>query len=432
MPVKTEKDYWTSGFTDRPRPGLLISLFATLLGYLYLSCALLLCKVFSRSSQGAATDDLANKVTVLAIGPFFSQNWTAAHVDAMSQASTIETVYVVVPEAYSENEKIQYVVFSKSAARVLGAGIARSIAAAKIVFSKRPTIVIGYHLPWNGVVALILARLAKTKAVYFSVGGPAEFIDGGIYSEHALFSKLRNASPHMESLFVKLINQFDAVFTMGKNAQAYFETIFSGAAIIPMAVGIDSANFSKADTAETPEIKYDVVTVGRLSKIKQVNMLLKATKNLVHWDDGIKVAVVGDGHQRESLERQAKEMAITDNVDFLGWQDDVNRYLRQSKVFVMTSASEGLPHSLIEAMLIELPVVMPDVGEIDDLVENGINGYVFPPNDIERLTESLKNLLSDEDRRREFASAARAAALRHSVAAKVGQWEAATRTIMTG
>ena len=83
--------------------------------------------------------------------------------------------------------------------------MARIWTAAAEIRRSQPDLIIGYHLPWNGLAALLLARFCRSRAFYFSVGGPAEFIGGGCYSEHALFSRIGRESPALEKRFVRLI-----------------------------------------------------------------------------------------------------------------------------------------------------------------------------------------------------------------------------------
>jgi glycosyltransferase involved in cell wall biosynthesis len=112
---------------------------------------------------------------------------------------------------------------------------------------------------------------------------------------------------------------------------------------------------------------------------------------------------------------------VEDQVTLAGFQTDVVSYLRASRIFVMTSASEGLPLALIEAMLCGLPVVAPAIGDIEDLVRHGENGYLFPPGDVGGCSQWIRTLLASNDLE-PMGQAARTSARAYTVDGRVNLW----------
>lgn len=143
--------------------------------------------------------------------------------------------------------------------------------------------------------------------------------------------------------------------------------------------------------------------VGRLAHEKGVDVLLRALADL---PDATAV-VVGDGPERESLERLAGELGIRDRIDFTGWSDDVRRLLPTFDVLAQPSRWEGFGISIVEAMLARLPVVASGVGGITEVVVDGITGTLVAPDDPDALGRALGSLLADADRRAGMGEAGR-------------------------
>lgn len=123
------------------------------------------------------------------------------------------------------------------------------------------------------------------------------------------------------------------------------------------------------------------------------------------------------------LHSLALELGIDRNVTFVGHREDVENWLQRSKLFVLTSDSEGLSLSLMEAMMCGLPAVVSDVGDLADLVENGVSGYLVPRRSPELFADRLVELLSDDRKRRAFSQAARHSAMRYDMQTAIQRWD---------
>ena len=135
-----------------------------------------------------------------------------------------------------------------------------------------------------------------------------------------------------------------------------------------------------------------VVYVGRLEAVKGVDVLLRAWRALPSRA-GIELHFVGDGRLRPELERYAGEHGLSGSVHFHGWLSNVRPVLDEADLYVQPSLSEGLPNAVLEAMAASLPVVATRVSGNEDLVAEGLNGYLVAPADEVALTAGLQRAL---------------------------------------
>ena len=132
---------------------------------------------------------------------------------------------------------------------------------------------------------------------------------------------------------------------------------------------------------EDGEYGYDVLYVGRLSKHKNVDLLLKAMNIIKGELPSIKCRIIGDGPEKENLIRLTRSLNLEENVEFLGFiekDEDVISSMKSAKVFVLPSTREGFPNTILEANACGLPVIIVK-GEKNaavDVVEDGKNGFI--------------------------------------------------------
>lgn len=185
-----------------------------------------------------------------------------------------------------------------------------------------------------------------------------------------------------------------------------------------------SVEGSEAETPEVPSAPLPapwgreaaggrrcVGTVARLVPVKDIGLLLEVARVLAERMDDLQVGVAGDGPERERLQQAAETAGVGGTVVFLGEVRPVTPFLRGLEVYLMTSESEGLPLSVLEAMSVGVPVVATDVGGLSEAVEHGVGGYLVPRRTdrramAEELAGYVEELLGDEDKRRRFGEAA--------------------------
>jgi glycosyltransferase involved in cell wall biosynthesis len=255
--------------------------------------------------------------------------------------------------------------------------------------------------------------------MYFSVGGPPEMLGGGVTSENRLFEKLRTPDLILERQLLNIVGCFDTVITMGKRAIDIFRRYGVETDFHVVSGGIDTSRFHAS--LEPP--RADLILVARLVPIKRIDLFLEIIRQVRETLPDISAIIVGDGPMRRELEQKAAILQVAENVEFVGYHRDVEVWLRQAKLFVLTSQSEGLALSLMEAMLCGLPAVVPYVGDLGELVNDGVNGYLVNEHTPQAFAERILTLLTDEECYRRFSNAARTSSERYEISAVVRLWD---------
>ena len=123
--------------------------------------------------------------------------------------------------------------------------------------------------------------------------------------------------------------------------------------------------------------------------------LLEAVSRIQESVPNVKLLIVGEGEERNKLERLSKTLSLKERVDFLGAREDIPRLMKIMDVFALPSLQEGFPRTLVEAMYSGLPSVASNISGIPELVEDGECGYMVDPGNIESIANRLKTLYID-------------------------------------
>ena len=173
--------------------------------------------------------------------------------------------------------------------------------------------------------------------------------------------------------------------------------------VIHNAVDVASAPRSRHDRA-TPRL----IAVGRLKAPKDFLTLVRALAALPSQE--YEALIVGHGPDRSEVEAEIQRLGLDDRVQLAGERSDVPELLAASDVFVLSSRSEGLPVSVLEAMAAELPIVASRVGGLAELFVDGETGILVSPGDAAALARALGRLVEDSELRRRLGAAGRARA----------------------
>ena len=150
------------------------------------------------------------------------------------------------------------------------------------------------------------------------------------------------------------------------------------------------------DIQKKREPFYDAVLVGSLrGNEKGVDIFIKAIKAI---EDSVShVDIVGDGVMKKEFIALRDSLGLQDKIEFTGNVDNVNEYLSNSRMFVLPSRWEGFGLAILEAMAARVPVVASNVGGIPEIVTDGKDGILVPPEDALALGKSMLYVLSNED-----------------------------------
>ncbi|MFO0718715.1 MAG: glycosyltransferase family 4 protein [Candidatus Paceibacterota bacterium] len=150
----------------------------------------------------------------------------------------------------------------------------------------------------------------------------------------------------------------------------------------------------------TPE-KW-IGTAAELHKNKGLDFLINAFSKIESENPNSEIFIMGEGEERNNLEKLIAEKNLQDKIHLLGHVKDAKSYLKAFDVFTLTSRTEALPYSIPEAGLASLPVVASSVGGIPEIIENGKSGILIEKGNIEQIQKALSTLLNDEATRQTY------------------------------
>jgi sugar transferase (PEP-CTERM/EpsH1 system associated) len=261
---------------------------------------------------------------------------------------------------------------------------------------ERPDIV--HTHAWGTLLEGVLAaRLARVPVV--------------VHGEHGTL-QLRNYQRHLQRWGWSTADHVLSVSSrLAERMTA--ATGFAAERIRTIRNGVDLTRFGSVEPARAraalglPANAPVVVTVGRLVPVKAHRILLDAVALLRRRHPDVVLVMAGDGPLRPTLARQVEASALGDTVRFLGEREDVETVLAAGDVFVLSSESEGLSNTILEAMASRLPVVATDVGGADELVRHGETGWLVAPSSATALADALDAVLGDAAARQAMGAAGR-------------------------
>jgi len=221
---------------------------------------------------------------------------------------------------------------------------------------------------------------------------------GWMELEHGILAKKQN-------LFVKLLRYSinKATFYQATSKEIISAIKSNGLdenkiKFIPNAV--DTSRFSQSDdklglrASLGFENELIGVFVGRLVTEKNLSSLIKAWTNTFIKQDNVKLLLVGDGYLKDELTKQVLDCNREKQIIFLGAKLDIKPFLQIADFSVLPSLFEGLSNTLLEYMSTSLPVIGSKVSGTEDLIEDGVNGYLFESGNRSELEEKLKKIAS--------------------------------------
>lgn len=197
------------------------------------------------------------------------------------------------------------------------------------------------------------------------------------------------------------------VFQTNEASNYYCKKIRNKSVVIPNPVIVNDDITDRYIRLTVPfcQRKDVVVSVGRFTmRQKRQDILLKAFQNVCQSYPDIRLIIYGDGRDRSLIEGMIEELGISDKVVLAGIVNNIEEKIFDAKMFVLSSDYEGIPNSLIEAMVIGVPCVSTDCspGGARLLIENGENGYLVERENYIQMAEKMKNLIENENISNQF------------------------------
>ncbi len=187
--------------------------------------------------------------------------------------------------------------------------------------------------------------------------------------------------------------------------------------IVSIPTGVDlSAYRASAPAREQLRCEWGLadktVLIGNVAVLrswKGHDDFLEAAKRVHAQYPNTQFVIVGDGPQRQRLEKRVHDEALGDTVRFAGYRDDVSKILCALDIFLFTSyANEGVPQAVTQAMATGVPVVATRVGSVEDVIEDGKTGLLAQPRNVEDISQKVLALLKDPQLAQRLAQAGQA------------------------
>jgi glycosyltransferase involved in cell wall biosynthesis len=257
-----------------------------------------------------------------------------------------------------------------------------------------------------GGVGALAARMAHVPNIIFTAHGWA-------------FNEER---PRMERFAIKLFSWVTVLLsnkTIAVSAAVARDTnhwpLIEGKVSV-IRNGISTTNHLSREEARTELFKGLAIptdglilgTITELHKNKGLEYAIQSMKTLAAEHNNIYFVIVGDGEEREALEKMITENNLTKRVFLVGYIHNAARLLPAFDMFILPSIKEGLPYVILEAGLEKLPVIASEIGGIPEIIENSITGILIPPRDPKSIADAVALLSSSP-------------ALRASIAEKLHQ-----------
>lgn len=198
------------------------------------------------------------------------------------------------------------------------------------------------------------------------------------------------------------------------NSKAAAESLYKagvpGAKVAVIPNGLSDKAFTPA-VAAIPK-QNGVLRIGMVARmndaVKNHPAFLRTAARLRQNFPGLEFLLVGDGPLRPSLEKLAAELGLGTSVIFAGERQDIPAMLASMDISILISGSESLSNVILESMAAGVPVVATNVGGNPELIRDGTTGFLFPPQNEDRLVQLITELITNPELRLRFSSAGRA------------------------
>jgi phosphatidyl-myo-inositol dimannoside synthase len=268
---------------------------------------------------------------------------------------------------------------------------------------------------WSGVpagaIALLLRRLFGLRYILRVCGPDIPGFEQRYGVIHFFLAPLiRRVWLYADRLVAKSAREIELIHELDHSIQCW-----------TVSNGVDIEQFKPPPSKDSGG-PLRLLCVGRLIERKGQHHLIAAVKQLVDEGMDVTLDLVGTGDAQVANKVQVDRLGLGDRVHFHGYvpREKIIDVYRAADVFVLPSYNEGMSVALLEAMASGLPVIVTPTGGTPELVQDGINGHIFPWANVDLLTKHLRQLAQDRPMVHRMGAAARARAGSFS-------WEAAAQ-----
>lgn len=161
----------------------------------------------------------------------------------------------------------------------------------------------------------------------------------------------------------------------------------------------------KENIFKTQENTLIIISIAELHERKGLKYLIEAMPQVIAKFPNIKLVIVGEGPERDELEKLIKKLELENYVTLTGRQKEIPKLLKSADIFVLPSRREAFGLVILEAMITATPVIASEVGGITEIIKNGKNGILVQAENSESLAKALEKLIAKPDLRIKLATA---------------------------
>lgn len=266
----------------------------------------------------------------------------------------------------------------------------------KIIKQEKPDVL---HLNSSkiGGIGSVIGRIQKVPNIVFTAHGWAFNENRNILSKIII--------KFLHSVTILLSHRTIAVAEKIKTSISSFSFIKNKMVIIYN--GIKNYKLLTAkESSEKLGIEKDkmvIISIAELHSNKGLDIAIKSISLLSKkMQEKINYLIIGNGEERDSLEKLIRDLDLENNVRLVGFLPDAKIFLSAANIFLLPSRTEALPYVILEAGLAGLPIIATSVGGIPEIIKDMQNGILVPPNNSKEIAEAISYYLDHKDKQKEF------------------------------
>jgi glycosyltransferase involved in cell wall biosynthesis len=249
----------------------------------------------------------------------------------------------------------------------------------------------------HAVVAVVVARCFRKRCII-------KIACTGQYGDLHIFSQF-DGFPHA----LRILRQADAIVAISSEVeQELLQYGFPAGRIVRIANGVDAACFKRAQPFPDSG-KTCFIIIGRRHPQKGIDTALQAARLLTDrgLGDRFEIHLYGIDYPEYDYRAQAHELGVAGAVKFFPFEQQILAVYHSANCFLLPSRGEGLSNSLLEAMAMELPAIATRVSGTQEVIDDGENGILIPPDDPGTLAAAMSGIISNRERAAQLGRSAR-------------------------
>ena len=251
-----------------------------------------------------------------------------------------------------------------------------------------------------GVEAAIANLYLRKKIVRKIVGDPVWERFYNKKRTFETFDDFQNLKQNLNVRIQKLIRNWsisssEVVITPSDHLKEFINRINPKTEVLKINNGIEITEFKRS---KAPLHEFNILINSRLVVQKNIHLVIEAMDSIKNLDINLKI--IGEGGEFASLEELITNLKIQNRVKMIGKVENnlISEYLKTSNLFIQASDYEGLPHSILEAINYEVPILSTEVGGCKDLLDNGDRGFIISsPQNKQQIAEKIDYIYENYD-----------------------------------